>query len=709
MSVRAVLCTITNKPSALALHMNIALQALFFSTSRAYITKLVLVGAAYAVVLFLSYYLVPPGTGASIFWPVSALSLSLLVLYGLEYWPALILTHFLMGFLVRGTPPPLAAAVAFSNTVEALLGAYLLARVGFNPMFSRVRDSLSLILTATTSTLLNASLIVMSIYFISGTAPESSLLVNLWIGHTVSILALAPFIIRWLSRPMFYKTSREVIEGVALFGTIAVLCFLMFWTPYGSVGSISLIYVLIIPLIWATMRTGPRGVTLSLALIGLIGATGILFGFGPLTPGSQALFFFQILVGTLCIIFLLFSSIVDERLQAVRDLEEYIAKLSVTMEKVRIEDRAKTEFLAILAHELRNPLSPILSSLELLKLQGPSAATPELIEVMDSHVQTVARLLDDLLDVSRISRKKFQLQKEHVTLQDALKRSLQTVETFLNARGHTVSLTLPQEDIWLDADPVRLEQIFVNLLNNAGKYTDPNGEIRLMCNSVEGGVRVCVADNGIGISAEHMDSIFEPFSSPESSRKPGGLGIGLSLTRKLVELHRGTITATSEGRGKGSTFEVWLPLGETRLPSQKSTRRFGVRRPQATPSGSGERRRVFVVDDNEAAANGLCALLRHSGHDVEVAYDGPSALEKIEVFNPDVVILDIGLPGMDGYEVARILRGRYGVSLVLIALTGYGQEDDRRRTKEAGFAFHLTKPVSITDVESVLTKLGKYN
>lgn len=691
------------------------MQALPF-INRSYAFKFAVLAALYALAVHASLYLAPTN-GASIVFPAAALGLMALYFWGYELWPALMLP-FLGVLLLHGHHPALATGIALGNVIESLVGAYVLHTLGFNALLTRLRDSLILIAAAVTGSLLSASIISASVYFFSpaGLAVASSIWSSLWIGHSVSLLAIAPFLLRWTVRPLFTKTSREVVEGIAVFGTIATLATLFTWTPYTSVASISVVYLLVIPLIWASLRTGPRGISLALALVALITSTGAVFGYAAEMSSNpmQLLFSVQLLIGTLSLIFLLFTSITEERKEAVQELRSHVTQLEEALLKIRTEDQAKTDFLAMLAHELRNPLAPILSSLELLQAQGATHPdAPKFITVMHSHVQTMTRLLDDLLDISRISRKKFKLQKEPVLLQTVLEQALQTVEQFIASREHKLQIELPEEPLWLEADPVRLGQVFVNLLNNAAKYTDTGGTLRIQASTQAGKLIIRVSDTGVGIPAHLRRVIFEPFSPASAMRKPGGLGVGLYLTKRLVELHQGSIAVVDEPGHQGSIFEIELPLPTQGVLPMEGTgqvrRRTAHRLAPAPHQGRPSALTILVVDDNEAAAQGLAALLTHNGHTTHLAYTGEEALVRAEELTPHVVLLDIGLPGKDGYEVAALLREAHNQSITLVALTGYGQEEDRQKAREAGFDYHLTKPVSIEDVKDVLAQLSEHH
>ncbi len=375
-------------------------------------------------------------------------------------------------------------------------------------------------------------------------------------------------------------------------------------------------------------------------------------------------------------------------------------------EALQHADRRKDEFLATLAHELRNPLAPIRTGLHLLKATQDRAMNARTQEMMERQLSHMVRLIDDLLDVSRITTGKVNIQKELVTLQAVADTALEAARPMIEAAGHRLSTTLPREPVWLLADPTRLSQVITNLLTNAAKYTPQNGSIEVVAGCENAEVWIQVRDTGLGIPPLMLDEVFEMFTQINRTldRSQGGLGIGLALVKRLIEIHGGSITAESPGLGKGSTFTLRLPIAETASPSVQSA---------AGPSAEAldpciPARRVLVVDDNVDGANSLSAMLQIRGHEVRTANSGLEALELARPFLPDVVFLDIGLPGMNGYEVAKRMREELALrETVLVALTGWGSEDDKRESKQAGLDFHLTKPVDITAIDSVLARAGR--
>jgi signal transduction histidine kinase/CheY-like chemotaxis protein len=371
-------------------------------------------------------------------------------------------------------------------------------------------------------------------------------------------------------------------------------------------------------------------------------------------------------------------------------------------EALKRADRAKNEFLATLAHELRNPLAPIQNAVEILHHEGGlSAESQWALSVVGRQMRQMTRLIDDLVDVARISRNRLELRRERVELSAALRAAVETSSALLEAGGQEFVLSPPSEPIYLDADATRLSQAVANLLNNAAKYTPRGGRIWLTGERHEETAVVTVRDTGAGIPSEMLSSIFDMFTKSEPSLVPslGGLGVGLTLVKRLVELHGGTVTAQSDGLGRGSTFVIRLPAIAAPVDAARSP--AGAESARIASS-----RRILVVDDNHDTADSLAMLLRISSSDVRTAYDGLEALRVAEEFRPDVALLDIGLPKADGHEVARRLRREpWGKRMCLIAVTGWSEESDRARSGEMGFDHHLVKPLDLALLAELLTAL----
>jgi signal transduction histidine kinase len=381
-------------------------------------------------------------------------------------------------------------------------------------------------------------------------------------------------------------------------------------------------------------------------------------------------------------------------------IRAYIVEQRRSEEALREAGRRKDDFLAMLAHELRNPLAPVRTSLELMRLAADNVGLLEQARaMMERQVRHMVRLIDDLLDISRITRGKMRLQKSDVDLALIVQDAVDTVRPFIHESQQTLTLTLPQTPVYLRADAVRLAQVLSNLLDNAAKYTNRGGRISLTAERNDKDVTISVKDTGLGIPREMLGSIFEMFTqvdrSPEQSRS--GLGIGLALAKQLIEMHGGNIEAKSAGLHQGSEFILRLPL-QVDVPMSASKPR---------KEGKGIcLRRILVVDDNRDAADALATLLRLQRNEARVAYDGIQGLAEVEVFKPHVVLLDLRMPGMGGLEMARRLRGLpAGNDIVLVAVTGYGQEEDKRDTKDAGFDHHLIKPVDPAALQKLLAEV----
>jgi signal transduction histidine kinase len=383
-------------------------------------------------------------------------------------------------------------------------------------------------------------------------------------------------------------------------------------------------------------------------------------------------------------------------------LQIEVAERSRAEQALMDADRHKDEFLAMLAHELRNPLAPIRYALHLMK--STDAADQYLgvgRDVIERQLLQLTRLVDDLLDVSRITRGKINLTRERVDLAELVARAIETVRPAIEARAHLLTVEVPERTLWLYADPVRLTQVLGNVLANAAKYTDGGGRISVTARRRVRDAEIVVQDSGIGIAPEVLPRIFDLFTQVDqpNDRPRSGLGIGLALVRRLVEMHGGTVSVSSAGAGRGSEFVIRLPISLERTEPPPD---------EAPAAASAEptrlRRRVLLADDNEDALESLAMLLSLAGHEVHQARDGLQALELAASCRPEIAVLDIGMPGTDGYEVARRIRGApWGRDIALVALTGWGQESDRRRAEEAGFDLHLTKPVDPDVMNDLLT------
>ncbi len=443
--------------------------------------------------------------------------------------------------------------------------------------------------------------------------------------------------------------------------------------------------------------------TLALFLVTMIALSGTFLGDQSFTGEmiGRRLFQTEVFLIIISTIFLILVSVEEERKDAALTLEQNVQKLGIALERLNTQDQAKSTFLATLAHELRNPLATVVSSLELLRIQkhvAPDGAST--IEIIERRIENIQRMLEDLLDISRIAEKKVKLKKRTLDIRETLMTSLQNIEHAAKQKQQTITTDIPKSPIYVHGDRTRLEQVFTNLLTNAKQYSNEGGTI--MVSAVRGRqtVTVTVKDDGIGIDTEQLARIFEPFyqSKKHSSEQSSGLGIGLSVAKDLVGMHDGTITVESKGVGKGSTFIVRLPrLAERNVMATNDAQEHI---PYENDPGI---RRVLIVDDNKSAADGIAKLLSLSGFETECAYSGAEALEHLtDGRGFEAIFLDLALPDQSGHEVAKTLRTALGFTGRIITLSGFGQEDDRQASLDAGCNDHLTKPVRLAELLAAL-------
>ncbi len=387
----------------------------------------------------------------------------------------------------------------------------------------------------------------------------------------------------------------------------------------------------------------------------------------------------------------------EENSRLLKESQSYAAAL-------KDADRRKDEFLATLAHELRNPLAPISNSVSILASEkSPPQVREQALGMMERQVKQMVRLVDDLMDVARITRGKIVLKQERVELADVLRTATEISQPMITQFEHRLTINLPKAPIWLDADVTRLSQIFSNLMNNAAKYSEPGKEIRLSAETDGGFVTVRIKDQGLGMTRETMARIFDMFAQADESleRAHGGLGVGLTLVKALVEMHGGTISATSEGVGLGSEFTVRLPLAEG-----TATKEEPAATPQAAEAPKASALRIMIVEDNEALAQTTGWMVEMIGYEYKIANNGPDAIALAREYRPDVVMMDIGLPGMNGYDLCALMKKEsYLKDTIFIAQTGWGQEEHRQRAREAGFDHHLVKPVYLELLQDLLGKI----
>jgi signal transduction histidine kinase/CheY-like chemotaxis protein len=672
------------------------------------VPSLLVFGAYLASAKFARWIFFATHSSPAVIWPTPAIALAAVMLFGYRMWIPIALGQLVFA-LTSGISPVVSVVSTIAYTLQALIGAYILNRLGWDRALSRTRDTLIFMGLALLLPMTGPALVT-SAQYLTHTLNDTWWVSwsRAWAGGVLSLMVVAPLLILWSARLPRMATRRQIAEFVSALVVLTGSVYIVFWTTLPQANVFLSLYLLFAILFWIGLRLGPRTMSLGLFIITAFGMLGSVIGHPSPTPLNVQLFADELFMVLIAPIFLILATVVEERRIAASKLHANVSELEDALHKLAIEDQSKNEFIATLAHELRNPLAPVMSTLEFLKLEDWKPDTHTMIERAEDQLHLMRRLLDDLLDVARITQKNFALQKEPVTLQSAIMRSVHTVDAFMRSRKHDLVVTLPSEPLWLYGDPVRLTQIFTNILFNAAKYTTMGGRIELAASSRDGEAMVTIADNGTGIEAERLERIFEAFVHTSPRTTVGtGLGIGLSLTKRLVEMHQGRIYAESQGAGKGSTFTVDLPL----YANQPAASPGPAQTIDALQDRIAAPFRILVVDDNEAAAHGLEKLLTYKGYKVMLAYDGRSAVSAVPEISPDVILLDIGLPDIDGYEVARRVRqdGPAQASKshpYLIALTGYGQDEDKTRAREAGFNYHLTKPVGLKEIESVLRTIA---
>ncbi len=682
----------------------------------AYFGELLLVALVYFGAGWAGLQLASTTKQISLVWPDTGIALAILVLRGRRLWPAIAVASFAAN-LVTGTHWLGAAWISVGDTLEALIGATALLRVGFRPALRRLHDVASLfLLAACLSTAVGATVGVLALCA-TGAASWSTFSLSWstwWIGDAVSDLVGAPFLLVWIDQARrewrFDRLSEALLLMVAMLGlSLAV------FVDHGTSVPYPVHYLIFPAVIWAALRLGQHGTATLVLGAASVSIAATLKGRGPFvtTSMSSSLLQVTLFMAVVSVTGLFLGATTAERNRAERRRSADYARLRSSEERLARQaeelaaaDRRKDEFLAVLGHELRNPLAPLQNALELLALGGTDASIlVRTRALMERQLHHLVRLVDDLLDVARIRSGKIVLELEAVQLAAMIASAVELARPLINSRRPQLDGYEPEEPVWIHADRTRLPQLLANLLNNAAKYSSDGGHItvRAGTDARTGLAEVRVSDTGIGMTPDALANVFELFAQaagPEHAVQ-GGLGVGLSLARSIAELHGGTLVATSEGPGKGSEFLLRLPVSEK--PAR--TRDAGE---NAARKSAGSR--ILVVDDNVDAADSLGIMLSYSGHEVRVVYSGRDALAAAEALGPDAIILDLGMPGMDGYAVAHALRSNPKFHATrLIALSGYGQLEDRRRTAEAGFDEHLVKPVILEALNAALASPGLHS
>jgi signal transduction histidine kinase len=658
-------------------------------TSATVLANAALVIAYFAAAKFgLSFFaLIHPN--ASAVWLPTGIAMAGLLLGGFRLVPAVLFGAFLANVTTAGSVAT-SLGVALGNTLEAVLAAALVGRfAGGRAAFTNPARILKFMLFgALLSPTVSATIGVLSLTLggVSTDAGVAEIWFTWWLGDAAGAMLVTPLVVLWWTSRDWDRVGRRAYEAASMIAAIGAVGAATFFHP--SLSQYPLAFLCLAPLVWGALRLGPREIATAIAVLAIFATAGTVVGrghFARLAPNESLL----VLQGFLLVISMTalpMAALTVERRAALQRERAARAEADAA-------SRAKDEFLAILSHELRNPLAAISMAAAVLDTGGqPRESSARLVASIRRQAQHLGRLIDDLLDMSRMTANKLLLRKEPVELGAAVRRCVEAIATTRALAAGRIELTL--EAVWIDADPVRVTQIMENLLGNALKHTPVGKRICVTVRDIGSVAELRVEDEGFGIRPELLPNVFEPFTQGEQGldRSAGGLGLGLTLVRRLTELHSGTVEVHSAGVDKGSVFTLRFP---SRGPPA------GAHAPPDEQVRSARPRRLLVVEDNVDARQTLRTLLEALGHEVHEAADGEAGVAAALERRPDLVFVDIGLPKLDGYEVARRLRAaKLGVRLV--ALTGYGRDDDVQRAREAGFDVHLLKPATLEQLRAAI-------
>ena len=632
--------------------------------------------------------------------PATAIALAVLFFGRLRLWPAVYGTALVATTFSGMTGLPL-LLVPVAVTLQAIAGAYLITKADADPLFRHFGDMFYL-MVATVAAAFIAPTFQMIEAALESVPYTTQSFIGDYIAALFGLLVFTPFILRWFAKPAFKRPVGEWLETISVFALLIILDYVLFTLGVQTVFGIPLVYALLFPLFYMALRLRPRFVTLALVVTSFFAILSPLIAGGESAALSTKLFASESFLIALAVIFYILVSLEEDRRVTVNLINSQLDTFKNALARINSESNAKNNFIAVLGHELRNPLAPIESGIDILKLSGRrDKKEAETLDMMAERMTTIRRLLEDLLDISRISEGKVTVKNETVNLDTALKHAILSTNHHRKELHQTLVVTASDTPLYVLGDSVRLEQVFSNLLTNASKYSDEGDTIRVFVREQDRIAEIEIADEGVGLGPDSLETIFIPFHQLEHKRTQQGLGIGLALVRSFVEMHRGSVTALSKGLGHGSRFIVRLPLLVVRPHAGA-----GSAPTRAAPeTGAGRTLSVLVVDDNDAAAASIGRLLEMHGCSVSYAYNGAQAIEEAVSNPPDVILLDVGLPDIDGYSVAKTLRAQ-GYAGRIIALTGYGMPDEKSND-DSGVAIdhHLVKPASLADLKRVMPEI----
>jgi len=651
----------------------------------------------FLVTTFGYYFYFEWGITSAILWPASGTILALVWLRGYDEVIPILLALLVASYSVSGEASfPVLIALSLSQVLMAVFGVYFLRQLSFDDGFRNVRAVLVFLVVVICISMLIPAIATPVAYFFGDLLEHYYYFwIRISVASVFSILIIFPFFVSWSRRDVISirHGRRTLLELVALFILLGVSTFAIFWLRSETDLFFLFLPLFFIAFFWACLRFSNRVVNLSVFSVTVFGMLGTFMVPVAYDTLDKHLTVIVLLFVIIVPIFYVFFALVQETNAA-------LAELAENKNKVEKESLTKSEFIAVLAHELRNPLAPLQSTLEILELEDLPVDIKTLVMSAKNQVNTMRRLLEDLLDTTRMMQGKLKLQITRSNLCEMLHRCIDYTKSIYNEKRQTIVMKQTCDPtIFLDVDPIRFEQMIVNIFNNASKYTDEGGRVTVDYKVHNDVVSISITDTGIGIDSEHLDHVFDSFWQVDKAIKHSGdgIGVGLSLTKQIVEMHGGTIVAESPGLGKGSTFTINLPVSK---PSKADI--IPVPVPQITIQPIS----ILVVDDNVVAADSLAKLLSLKKHTVKVAYSGKMALEAVKHTDTfKIILLDIGLADFDGYSVAKRLRA-LGYQGHLVALSGYSQKEDIEKAYRSGFDYYLTKPISIEALEIYFRNLA---